>query len=61
MILESLDGLQQNLEINVTVERNGEMVDMSIDEPLSSKSLWKASVLAYGCESDTVVDDAELS
>ena len=61
MILESLDGLQQNLEINVTLERNGEMVDMSIDEPLPSKSLWKASVLAYGCESDTVVDDAELS
>ena len=61
MILESLDGLGQNWGINITVGRNGEKIDMSIEEVLPSKSLWKASILAYGCESDTVVDDTELS
>ena len=61
MILESLDGLGQNLIINITVQRSGEMIDMSIEEPLPSKSLWKVSILAYGCVSDTVVDDTELS
>ena len=61
MILESLDDLGQNLEVNITVERNGEMIDMRIEEPLPFRSLWKASALAYGCETDTVVDDTELS
>ena len=60
MILESLDD-GQNLEINITVDRNGEMINMNIEEPLQSKSLWKASISAYGCETDTVVDDIELS
>ena len=61
MILESLDGLGQNLEVNIAVERNVEMINMHIEEVPPSKSLWKASILAYGCESDTVVDDTELS
>ena len=62
MILESTDGFGQDLVINITVERNGEMLDMSIGQILPSKSLWRVSVLAYGCESNNVVrDDTELS
>ena len=49
------------MEVSVTVKRNGEMIEMCMEEPLPSKSLWKTSILAYGCETDTVVDDTELS
>ena len=51
-MLESLDGLKWNLVINITVERTGEMIDIQMEEVLPSKSLWKTSILAYGCESD---------
>ena len=63
MILESLDGLGQSLVINITVQRSGEMIHMTIEEVLvlPSKSLWNSTVLPYGCEADTVVDGMELS
>ena len=60
MILESLDSLGQSLVINITVQRSGEMIHMTIEEVLvlPSKSLWNSTVLPYGC---TVVDGMELS
>ena len=61
MNLESLDGLKDNLVINITVERDGEMIDMQTKETVLPNSLWRASILAYGCESDRVVTDYELS
>ena len=61
MILESLDGLNDNLVINITVERNGEIVDMRTEETVRPNLLWRASILAYGCESDMVVIDYQLS
>ena len=62
MILEPLDGHQeQNLMINISVERSGEMVNMSVDGEIPTKTLWNASLLAYGCHSDTVVKGVELS
>ena len=63
MILESLDGLGQNLIINITVQRSGEseMINMTIEEVLPSKSLWNATLLPYGCEADIVADGIELS
>ena len=62
MILEPLDGHQeQNLMINISVERSGEMVNMSVDGEIPTKTLWNASLLAYGCQSDTVVKGVELS
>ena len=62
MILEPLDGHQeQNLMINISVERSGEMVNMSVDGKIPTKTLWNASLLAYGCQSDTVVKGVELS
>ena len=61
IILESLDGLKDNLVINITVERNGEMIDMLTEETVPPNSLWRASILAYRCESDRVVTDYELS
>ena len=62
MILEPLDGHQeQNLMINISVERSGEMVNMSVDGEIPTKTLWNASLLAYGCQSDTVVKVVELS
>ena len=35
--------------INISVVRIGEMIKMTIEEVLRSKSLWIASVLPYGC------------
>ena len=62
MILEPLDGHQeQNLMINISVERSGEMVNMSVDGEIPTKTLWNASLLAYDCQSDTVVKGVELS
>ena len=62
MILEPLDGHQeQNLMINISVRRSGEMVNMSVDGEIPTKTLWNASLLAYGCQSDTVVKGVELS
>ena len=61
MILESLDGHNDYLVINITVERNGEMIDMRTEQTVPPNSLWRASILAYGCESDMVVADYELS
>ena len=62
MILEPLDGHQeQNLMINISVERCGEMVNMNVDGEIPTKTLWNASLLAYGCQSDTVVKGVELS
>ena len=61
MILESLDGFNDNLVINITVERNGEIVDMRTEETVRPNLLWRASILAYGCESDMVVINYQLS
>ena len=60
MTLESLDGCE-DLVTNITVERNGEMIDMHIEESVPPNSLWRASILAYGCESDRIVTNYELS
>ncbi len=59
MILESLDG-REDLVTNITVERNGEMIDMSVEESVPPNSLWRASIIAYGCESDSIVTNYEL-
>ena len=61
MILESLDGHRVNIVTNITVERNGEMIHMHVDETVPPNSLWRASFLAYGCESDMTVTSYELS
>ena len=45
MTLESLDG-REDLVINITVERNGEMIDMHVEESVPPNSLWRASILA---------------
>ena len=36
-------------------------MNMSVDREIPSKTLWNASLLAYGCESDTVMKDVGLS
>ena len=61
MNLESLDGRKDNLIINITVERFGEMINMRTEQTVPPNSLWRASILAYECESDRVVTDYELS
>ena len=62
MTLESLslDG-HEDLVTNITVERNGEMIDMHVEESVPPNSLWRASILAYGCESHRIVTNYELS
>ena len=36
-------------------------MNMSVDGEIPPKTLWNASLLAYGCESDTVMKDVGLS
>ena len=60
MIFGSLDGHNDYLVINITVERNGEMIDMRTEQTVPPNSLWRASILAYECQSDMVVTDDEL-
>ena len=47
--------------INISVQKSGELVNMSVDGEIPPKTLWNASLLAYGCESDTVMKDVGLS
>ena len=61
MILESLDGLGQDFVVNITVQRRGDMIHMTTEEVLPSRSLWNTTILPYGCETDVVVDTTELS
>ena len=61
MELESLDGLQSDSTIMINTSREGEMVELHLERQLPSKRLWSVSVLAHGCEADTVVEDFELS
>ena len=62
LILKPLDGhIDHNLMINISVQRSGELVNMSVDGEIPSETLWNASLLAYGCESDTVMKNVELS
>ena len=62
LILEPLDGqIDHNLMINISVQRSGVLVNMSVDGEIPPKTLWNASLLAYGCETDTVMKGVELS
>ena len=36
-------------------------MNMSVDGEIPTKTLWNALLLAYGCQSDTVVKGVELS
>ena len=61
IVLESLDGHGSNLVVNVTVHRNQETISVFLEDELPSKSLWNASVLANGCETNTHTTVTELS
>ena len=62
LILEPLDGhIDHNLMINISVQRSGELVSMSVDGEIPPKTLWNTSLLAYGCEADTVTKGVQLS
>ena len=50
MILESIDEIEGDSTMTITVKRDGEMITMSIDKILPSKLLWRVSILPYGCE-----------
>ena len=54
MSLESIDDLGLDLNTNITVERSGEIVSMSVEDVLPPKTLWKASIFPYGCQTDTI-------
>ena len=36
-------------------------MNMSVGGEIPHKTLWNASLLAYGCESDTVTEGVQLS
>jgi hypothetical protein len=59
--LESLDGRGSNLVMNVTVRRNNDILSVVMEDMLPSKSLWNASILAYGCKADNHSTVTELS
>ena len=37
------------------MHRNNEIISLIMEEVLPPKSLWNASILAYGCETHTAV------
>ena len=57
MTLESLDGIESNLRININVQRDGEMVTMQTGEILPSRRLWTALILPYDCVVDMQVTE----
>ena len=57
VLLESLDGHASDLLVNVTVYRDNELIRVVMEDVLPLKSLWNASILAYGCESDITVTE----
>jgi hypothetical protein len=59
MMLESLDGIGSNMLVNISVQRDGEIVTMQIGERLPPRRLWSTLILPYNCEADMQV--AELS
>ena len=61
MEFKSLDGLQSESTIMINTSREREMVKLHLERQLPSKRLWRVSVLAHGCEVNTVVEDFELS
>ena len=61
MVLKSLDGTQSDSTVNITVQREGESVELRLERQLPSKTLWNVSVLAHNCEADTVLEGYELS
>ena len=52
MMLESLDGIGSNLRVNISVQRDGEMITMQTGETLPPRRLWTASILPYDCVVD---------
>ena len=49
MVLESLDGIGSNLQVNISMQRDGETVTMHTGEPLPPRHLWTALILPYDC------------
>ena len=44
-------------KIDITARRNNEMISLTMEDVLPPKSLWNASISAYGCESHTAVTE----
>ncbi len=57
MILEPLDGVGNNTQINISVQRDREIVTMKIGKPLPPKCLWSALILPYTCEADMQITE----
>ena len=57
MTLEPLDGIGSNLRVNISVQRDGEMVTMKIGETLPPRRLWTALILPYDCVIDMQVTE----
>ena len=57
MVLESLDGIGSNLQVNISVQRDREMVTMQIGKPLPPRRLWTALILPYDCVVDMQVTE----
>ena len=47
--------------IYITVRRNNEMISLTMEDVLPPKSLWNASILAYGCETHTAATELSES
>ena len=57
MTMKPLDGIGDNHSINISVQRDGEMITMQIGKPLPSKRLWDVLILPYNCEVDIQVTE----
>ena len=45
------------MQVNVSVQRDGEVVTMKSEKILPPKRLWNALILPYGCEADVQVTE----
>lgn len=57
MMLEPLDGIGDNQNINISVQRDGEIISMHFGEALPPKRLWNVSIFPYDCEEDMQVTE----
>ena len=57
MTLESLDGIGSNLRVNISVQRDREMITMQTGESLPPRRLWTALILPYDCVVDMQVTE----
>ena len=61
--LQSLDGLEDmdHVETTATIELRFSVLTLKVVSGLPFRRLWNCTVLAYGCQENSIMNGAELS